>query len=120
MKNLPSRLRSRLVAALLAAAVVAPALASLGAREKLVLPAPVDIAFLDPPFALFAEEAGRAFLKELLADVRARLVRPQGRVVLRYEKRHAREACEALAALSAPDEDVRAYGRSVGAILTLP
>jgi len=89
-------------------------------REKLVLPAPADIAFLDPPFALFAEEAGRAFLKELLADVRARLVRPQGRVVLRYEKRHAREAREALAALSAADEDVRTYGRSVVSILTLP
>jgi 16S rRNA (guanine(966)-N(2))-methyltransferase RsmD len=89
-------------------------------REKLVLPAPVDLAFLDPPFALPAEDSGRAFLRKLLADLRAHLVRPRGRVVFRYEKRREGEAREALAALSAREEDVRGYGRSVVSILTLP
>lgn len=86
-------------------------------REKLSLAQCVDLAFIDPPFALFAEPDGRAFLKELLADFCTRLVRPGGRLILRHEEKHAIEAEEVLAGLDVARDRPRVYGRSVVKIL---
>ena len=89
-------------------------------RAKLVLEERVDLAFLDPPFPLFADVEGRAFLKGLLADFCARLVRPGGKLVLRHEEKTAREAEEVLAGLDVTRDRPRVYGRSVVKILVTP
>lgn len=89
MKSLPLRFRSRLAAALLAAAVVAPALASLGAREKLVLPPIVFAQRMRLPgaaLALGVGPAGRAVVAGGRLVVRERDGRfvpllPEGRFV---------------------------------------
>ncbi len=89
-------------------------------RAKLTLQEPADLAFLDPPFPLFAEAEGRAFLKSLLADFCARLVRPGGKLVLRHEEKNAREAEDVLAGLDVTRDRPRVYGRSVVKILVTP
>ncbi len=81
-------------------------------RKKITLAERVQVAFLDPPFAMFKTVEGLSALSELLGDLADRLVAAGGLVVLRHEDTAEMEVQGLLEAAAYEITDARTYGRS--------
>lgn len=73
---------------------------------------PFDLVFLDPPFAFFRGPDGLACVADLIRQLMADWVAPQGRLVLRHEDRDAASAEALVADLGLESGRLREYGRS--------